>query len=314
MRLNKLPSLIVFFFLVLSIFMSGCVDGQDADSSASDKMIIAVSIVPQAEFVEKIVGDTVDVVVMIPPGASPATYEPSPGQLRSLSKADLYVKVGSGLGFETVWMDDLISVNPDMLVVDSSKGIGLRSMSAHSHEDEQEGDIHGDEHDAEEEHTGMDPHIWVSPVNTKTMVMNIYDGIAQIDPDNEELYAKNRDAYLGELDLADEIARDVLKGREGSSFMVYHPSWGYFADEYGLEQIPVEIDGKEPSVQDMQRLIDTAKEKNITVIFVQSGFSTSSASAIAAEIGGEVVEVDPLAKDYIDNISKVTQAFEKGLA
>jgi zinc transport system substrate-binding protein len=95
--------------------------------------------------------------------------------------------------------------------------------------------------------------------------------------------------------------------------MVYHPSWGYFAKEYGLSQIAVEIEGKDPSVQDMQRLIDTAKEKNIKIIFVQSGFSTSSAKTIASEIGGEVVEVDPLAKDYIANLSKVTQAFEKGL-
>ncbi|WP_406659894.1 zinc ABC transporter substrate-binding protein [Methanolobus sp. ZRKC3] len=307
--INKLTLLILSFFLLSAVLVSGCVDTQENDS-LSGKMVVAVSIVPQAEFVEKIAGDLVSTVVMIPPGASPATHEPTPGQLRELSKADLYVKVGSGVGFETAWMDDLVSVNPDMLIIDSSAGIELRSMVTHGHEEENaEG-----EYGHEDEQEGMDPHIWTSPQKAKIMVMNIHAGLVQTDPENEELYTMNRDAYIAELDQVDEKIRSALVGREGSSFMVYHPSWGYFADEYGLEQIPVEIEGKEPSVQDLQRLIDTANEKKIKVIFVQSGFSTSSARAIAAEIGGEVVEVDPLTKDYIDNLSKVSEAFEKGLA
>jgi zinc transport system substrate-binding protein len=277
---------------------------------------------------------------MVPQGADPHTYEITSGQLRDLSKAQMYVKVGSGLDFENVWMDRLIAQNSGMLIVDSSSGIKLRTMEAHSHGDE---DHDHDEHDAEdhdheeheaedhdhEEHEAdednhthshthaagaKDPHIWTSPQEAKIMVNNIYAGLVQVDPDNKDLYMQNRDAYLAELDAADAMIKETLAGKEGRSFIVYHPSWGYFADAYGLNEVSVEIEGKEPSAKDMQRLIDTAKEKNITVIFVQPGFSATSAKAIASEINAEVVAVDPLAKDYIDNLAKVSEAFAKGLA
>ena len=330
--------LAVFLSLGL-VITSGCVDRQEA-SASEDKPVVAVSILPQAEFVEKIAGDQVRVLVMVPQGADPHTYEITSGQLRDLSKAQMYVKVGSGLDFENVWMDRLIAQNSGMLIVDSSSGIKLRTMGDHSHVDE---DHDHDEHDAEdhdheeheaedhdhEEHEAdednhthshthaagaKDPHIWTSPQEAKIMVNNIYAGLVQIDPDNKDLYMQNRDAYLAELDAVDAIIRETLAGKEGSSFIVYHPSWGYFADEYGLVEVSVEMEGKEPSAKDMQRLIDTAKEKNISVIFVQPGFSATSAKAIASEINAEVVAIDPLAKDYIDNLAKVSEAFAKGLA
>ncbi|MDP2215820.1 MAG: zinc ABC transporter substrate-binding protein [Methanolobus sp.] len=335
--MNKLIMLLVVFLSLGLVITSGCVDSQEV-SASSDKPVVAVSILPQAEFVEKVAGDQVRVLVMVPQGADPHTYEITPGQLRDLSKAQMYVKVGSGLDFENVWMDRLIAQNSGMLIVDSSSGIKLRTMEAHSHGDE---DHDHDEHDAEahdheehdheehdhEEHDednhthshthaagAKDPHIWTSPLEAKIMVNNIYAGLVQIDPDNKDLYMQNRDAYLAELDGADAMIRETLSGKEGSSFIVYHPSWGYFADEYGLVEVSVEIEGKEPSAKDMQRLIDTAKEKNITVIFVQPGFSATSAKSIASEINAEVVAIDPLAKDYIDNLAKVSEAFAKGLA
>ncbi|MCQ6962712.1 metal ABC transporter solute-binding protein, Zn/Mn family [Methanolobus chelungpuianus] len=299
------------FVLLLSlglVLTSGCTDGPEASASL-DKPIVAVSILPQAEFVEKIAGDNVKVLVMVPAGADPHTYEITSGQLRDLSKARMYVKVGSGLDFEKVWMDRLIAQNPDMLIVDSSSGITLRTMEAHDEGSDEE-------YEAGEYNESLtkDPHIWTSPQQAKVMVNNTYAGLVEIDPDNQELYMQNRDAYLAELDAADATIRETLAGKEGSSFIVYHPSWGYFADTYGLDEISVEIEGKEPSAKDMQRLVDAAKEKNVKVIFVQPGFSTTSTKAIAAEINAEVVAVDPLAKDYIDNLAKVTAAFEKGLA
>ncbi len=352
--MNKLIMLLVVFLSLGLVITSGCLDRQEA-SASTDKPVVAVSILPQAEFVEKIAGDQVRVLVMVPQGADPHTYEITPGQLRDLSKAQMYVKVGSGLDFENVWMDRLIAQNSGMLIVDSSSGIKLRTMGAHSHDDENhdhdEHDVEEhdheehdhEEHDAEEhdheEHDGeehdhdeheadednhthshthaagaKDPHIWTSPKEAKIMVNNIYAGLVQIDPDNKDLYMQNRDAYLAELDAADIMIRETLAGKEGSSFIVYHPSWGYFADEYGLVEVSVEVEGKEPSAKDMQRLIDTAKEKNISVIFVQPGFSSTSAKAIASEINAEVVAIDPLAKDYIDNLAKVSEAFAKGLA
>ena len=159
----------------------------------------------------------------------------------------------------------------------------------------------------------MDPHIWTSPVNAKVMVENIYQGLVETDPENEAYYAENRDAYLEELDALDARIREKLEGKEGRSFMVFHPSWGYFAAEYGLIMIPIEIEGKEPSVQDLARLISEAKEKGVKVIFVQAQFSTRSSEAIAEEIGGEVVVVDPLAKDYVSNMDEVSDIFARNL-
>jgi zinc transport system substrate-binding protein len=223
--------------------------------------------------------------------------------------------VGSGITVEDTMIDKLADLNSDMLIVDCSEGITLTEMAAHSHDEEEDHDLENEteeEHDHEEE--SLDPHIWTSPDNVEIMVENIYQGLVEVDPANQETYLANKNAYLEELHELDEQIQSTLEGKEGSSFMVYHPAWGYFARHYGITQVAVEIEGKEPSVQDMQSVIDLANEEGIKVIFVQSGFSTVSAEAIASEIDGEVVEVDPLAKDYIDNLAKVAEAFEKGLA
>lgn len=319
-------TVLMMLISVCIILTSGCTDTSNDDSgvsptvntSDSGKMIIAVSILPQAEFVEKIVGDNADVIVMVPPGASPHSYEPTPSQLTNLSNAKMYAMVGSGITIEDNLMSKIQDLNPEMLVIDCSEGVTLREMEtaeieAEEHEEAEEHDGENEtDHDHEE--GSMDPHIWTSPANAKIMVENIYEGLVEVDPQNQETYLENKNAYIAELDAVDEQIKTTLSGKDGSSFMVYHPAWGYFADHYGLVQVPVEIEGKEPSAEDMQNVIDEANEKGIKVIFVQSGFSTSSAETIASEIGGEVVEIDPLAKDYIDNLSKVAEAFEKGLA
>ncbi|SFM41369.1 metal ABC transporter solute-binding protein, Zn/Mn family [Methanolobus profundi] len=311
--MNKNMMVLMLLLIAGIILTAGCVDESDPvdETSGTTGMVVAVSILPQAEFVEKITGDNIEVIVMVPPGSDPHSYEPTPGQLRDLSDAKMYAMVGSGITIEDVMIDKIADLNPDMMIIDCSEGITLREMEAHEHEEEE-----ADEHEGEEEHdeSGLDPHIWTSPDNVEIMVENIYEGLVELDPENASVYLENKDAYLAELDALDEQIRSTLSDNEGSSFMVYHPAWGYFADQYGLTEVPVEIEGKEPSVRDMQNVIDEANEKGIKVIFVQSGFSTVSAQAIANEIGGEVVEIDPLAKDYIDNLSKVAEAFEKGLA
>jgi len=298
---------LTLFTLLIAVFISGCIDQTEENTSYQDEsIVVAISILPQQEFVEKIAGDRVSIVVLIPPGASPATHEPTSGQLRDVADAKAYFTVGSGLPFENVWLEKIETVNEDMLIVDCSEGITIMEMHEEEHEAEEDGEEGG--HD----HGGVDPHIWTSPLNVKIMVENTYLGLIEIDPDNSELYLQNKEAYLKELDEADARIRGIL-GEEGGSFMTYHPSWSYFATEYGLDMITIEEEGKEPSPKDMQRLIDEAEEKNINVIFVQAQFSTRSAKAIASAIGGEVVTVDPLAKDYIHNLDTITEAFSQGI-
>ena len=316
----KIITILVILIVGLSIFVSGCTDagdsgddkntGQEAEMSETDEpILVAVSVVPQAEFVEKVGGDKVKTVVIIPPGADPHTYELSPKEVQKISKASMLVTVGVGMPFEEVWVDKFETTNSGTLIVNCSKGLELRELEEHDHEEE-EGD-HDDESD--EDHEELDPHIWTSPANAKIMVEDIYEGLVELDPENEAYYAQNKDAYLEELDALDERIREKLEGSEGSNFMVYHPSWGYFAADYGLNMISVEIEGKEPSAQDLAKLVDLAKEKNVKVIFVQSQFSTRSAEVLAQEIGGEVVAVDPIAKDYITNMDNVSDIFARNL-
>ncbi|MDP2846172.1 MAG: zinc ABC transporter substrate-binding protein, partial [Candidatus Methanoperedens sp.] len=155
------------------------------------------------------------------------------------------------------------------------------------------------------------PHIWLSPKNAKIMVENIYQGLVQIDPANQEYYARNKQKYLQELDELDNEITQALSGKKNRKIMVYHPAWAYFARDYGLEQIPIEKEGKEPTPQGIVSLIKQAKENNITVIFASPQFSTKSAEVVAKEIGGEVVLISSLEKNYLENMRKVTQAFAK---
>jgi len=247
---------------------------------------------------ENVGGEKVDITIMVPPGASPHTYEPTPSQMAALSKAKLYAKVGSGVEFELVWMEKLIAANKDMLVVDCSRGVQLQKMTG--------------EH--EREHRRMDPHIWLSPLNAKVMVQNICDGLIQVDPNNKDYYLRNMDAYIDKLDTLSNDIRNSLANIKTRAFIVFHPAWGYFAQEYNLEQIPIESGGKEPSAQDIANLIEEAKEHNIKVIFASPQFNPESAEVIAREINGRVVLIDPLAKDYIANmrliLSEMSQAME----
>ena len=336
MKLKIIPLLMVLI-VGLSIFVSGCTDSgglgnnestglkdestglKDEMSGADEPITVAVSVVPQAEFVEKVGGDKVKTVVIVPSGADPHTYEPSPKEVQEISKARMLVTVGVGMPFEEGWIDNFESMNSGTLIVNCSKGIELKNLEGHHHHEGEEEEEHDEELDSEHEnesdadHKELDPHIWTSPANAKIMVEDIYEGLLELDPENEAYYAQNRDAYLEELDALDERIREKLKGSEGSNFMVYHPSWGYFASEYGLNMISVEIEGKEPSAQDLTKLVDLAKEKNVKVIFVQANFSTQSAEVLAKEIGGEVVAVDPLAKDYIANMDNVSDIFARNL-
>jgi zinc transport system substrate-binding protein len=327
MKLKIIP-ILVLLIVGLSIFVSGCTDSdgardnenteQEAEMSGTDEpMIVAVSVAPQAEFVEKVGGDKVKTIVIIPSGADPHTYEPSPKEVQEISKASMMVTVGIGMPFEEIWIDRFETMNSNTLIVNSSRALDLRELEEHPHEGGEGEEYEGLEAEHEEEndegHEELDPHIWTSPANAKIMVEDIYDGLVELDPENEVYYAQNRDAYLEELDALDARIREKLEGREERNFMVYHPSWGYFAADYGLTMISVEIEGKEPSAQNLAKLVDLAKEKNVKVIFVQSQFSTRSAEVLAQEIGGEVVAVDPLAKDYITNMDNVSDIFARNL-
>jgi len=264
--------------MVLALALTPAAASCGSEKEETGKIGVVVTIPPLAHFVENVGGALVDVTVMVPPGASAHTYEPSPSQMVKLSKAEVYVKVGSGVEFELTWMDKIIDTNSNMLIVDSSNGVMLM---------------------------GNDPHIWLSPLNARIMVENICSGLIEVDLENEPYYIQNRDEYLRQLDELDEEIRESLDGVEHGVFMVFHPAWGYFARAYGLEQIAIEIEGKEPSARDIANVIDEALARDIKVVFASPQFNQQSARTIADEIGGVVVSIDPLAEDYVTNMRTV---------
>lgn len=271
----------ITLLLVLAIALSALASSCARSGEASDKIGVVVSILPLADFAENVGGGKVDVTVMVPPGASPHTYEPKPSQLVAVSKAEIFVKVGSGLDFELAWMDRMIEVNPNMLVVDSSQGIELMEK---------------------------DPHIWNSPANAKIMVENIYNGLIQVDPDNADFYTENMNDYLKELDILDGYTHYKLDRFTNRVFLIYHPSFAYFAREYGLTQLAVEHEGKEPTPKVMLDCIDKANQYNLQYVFVAPQDATQYCEAIAREIGGQIATMDPLPENYISNMGRITDS------
>ena len=268
-----------------------------------EKPRVVVTILPQAEFIENIAGDKVSITIMVPPGASPHTYEPRPSQIKEVAEAKMYAKVGSGIDFELAWMDKIIETNPNILIIDSSKGIQLIETDS------------GDEHEEHEAnvHKGTDPHVWLSPKNAIIMVENLYEGLVKIDPDNKEYYAKNKDDYIDSLKELDNTLMQTFSNLKTKKFMVYHDSWRYLAYDYGLEQIPIEKEGKEPTPEGIANLIDQARENNITIIFASPEFQIQTAKTIAQEIDGSVILISPLEKDYIENLKRMSDEISKSL-
>ena len=239
---------------------------------------MVVSILPLADFVEQAGGDKVNVTVMVPPGASPHSYEPKPSQLVAVSKARMFVEVGTDMEFELAWMDKLMKINKDMLVVNSSQGIRLM---------------------------GKDPHVWLSPSNAKKMVTNICDGLVSLDPQNQDYYITNKNKFLEQLDELDRNTRERLNGLTDRRFIVYHPAWGYLAREYDLEQIAVEEEGKETTADNIKEVVDKSKGMRHKIVFVSPQFSTKGAEVVAHEIGGCVELLDPLPEHYLADMRTV---------
>lgn len=304
MRRLRGKGIIVIILCVLSLVSGGC----SRKKSDTGRIIVAVSIPPQAEFVERIGGERVRALIMVPPGASPHTYEPTPSQLTELSEAALYIKVGSGIEFELSWFDKFASVNMEMLVVDASEGIDFGNGTAY-HAGESHRAVSGHRHTSR----GPDPHIWVSPRNAMIMVENTCRGLIAVDPEHREHYMTNRDAYIRELKALDESIERLFAEKSSRRFVVYHPSWSYLARDYGLEQIPIEDEGKEPTARRIGHLVEQAKENDISVIFAAPQLNTKSAEVIAREIGGSVVAIDPLARDYIENILSVAASLGEAM-
>lgn len=265
---------------------------------------VFVSILPQKYFVEKIGGDFVEVAVMVQPGASPATYEPKPKQMVALAKSDIYFAIG--VPFEKTWLPKIVATNSRMHLVHTQAGIEKMAMKAHHARQGESKHQYGETEPGSDHQTGKDPHVWLSPPLVMQQARNILNGLETLDPSRRAFYQANYKSFIVELvDLDLELKRLFETTADHAEFMVFHPSWGYFAHAYGLEQVPIEIEGKEPKPAELKYLIEHGKKIGIEVIFVQPQFSWQAAQTIAQATTAQIVVVDPLATDWAENLRQV---------
>ena len=297
---------LIFFTAVFTVLLFAGGDREDSssDSSGNNRIKIFVSILPQKYFASEIGGDRVDVGVMVPPGKSPATYEPTPRQMIALGEASGFFSIG--VAFENGFLSTVRDNLPSLKIVDTIANIERRAIEAHDHED----DDHDGYEEPEEEHheAEPDPHVWMDPLLAKVMGEEIRDGLIELDPHGADYYRANYTKFAGEMDALNQELSGILDEIKGQTLFVYHPAFGYFADRYGLEQEAIETGGKEPTAAQLEEVISKAVEEGVKVIFVQPEFPESSARAVAEAIGGAVVPVAPLKEEYADNLLEIARA------
>jgi zinc transport system substrate-binding protein len=293
---------IIILLVLMSVLIIACGSPAAVDTDETPGLTITVSVLPQRYFVRRIVGDRFDVDVMIPPGHNPATYAPTPRQMQALSRSRLYFRIGY-IPFEKAWLKTIAANNPRMKIVDTSVGVDL--IKGDSMEEEH--------HPHRHHHGGIDPHIWLSPRAVKIQVKHMLDALVKMDGKNREFFQTNYREFLRDIEKLDREIKVSLESCRGRKFMVFHPAWSYFAREYGLVQIPIEMEGKNPTPGELKKTIDLAKAEDIQVIFVQKQFDNHNARAVAEEIAGQVVFMDPLAEDWLANMQRIAQTLRHAL-
>ena len=318
-----------FFFVVLTalVLMTGAAP---AHAAQGGPLRVLVTVEPQAWLVEQVAGPLAQVTVMVPPGADPHTFEPRPSQMAEVARGDLYLSLG--LEFEAVWLPRFLAASPGLRVVAMDAGITKLPMPAHGHEhseaeehghDHPEGEAHGHDHDHPEgeahghdhgHEAGLpDPHVWLAPELMQAMAVATRDALTQADPANAQAYAAGCEAAVAKARAVHDDIAALFAGLTERRFMVFHPSWGYFAKEFGLVQMPVEGHGSEPGPRTMMQLVAEAREHGVRVVFVSPQFSQRSAGVVAQELGGALVEADPLARDWDANLRAVAQRMARAM-
>lgn len=277
-------SFILFFAILL---ITAC------SNQKSAKQVITVSVLPQKYFVEQIADTVFDVQTLIPIGAAPATYEPTPKQMINLSKSILYFRIGY-IGFEQAWISKIKANNPELNIIDCSEGTDLIYGKSHRHGDH----VHME---------GVDPHIWMSPKSVKIQASIILQKLIEIAPEQTDFFTSNYTKFITKIDSADNYITSATANIKNTKFIIFHPALTYFAKDYNLIQIPMEMNGKTPSPVYIKEIIDLAKQNDIHTVFIQNEFDTNNAKLIAKEINGKVIQIEPLKENWIANITEITK-------
>jgi len=285
-------------YLISAIILAMVFGGSGLAKESPDEIRVFVSILPQVYFVEKIAGEYAEVEPLVGPGQSPETYEPTIRQMTRLAESHVYFRIGSP--FEKRLLEKIEKAFEKLNIIDVREGIEL---------------IYPDYGiDIDSTTAEPDPHVWLDPRNAIIIAENIYRGLCELDRDHCSEFEKNLQALKADLQAVDKKLAEILKPLRGGKFYVFHPAFGYFAERYGLEQVSIEVAGKEPSARQLAEIIENAKKDGIRVIFAQRQFSKDNAEAVARAINGAVVQLDPLAPDYISNLENLARELAGGLS
>jgi zinc transport system substrate-binding protein len=283
---------LLIVLICFSLGFGGCSRGNRVahNEPAEGTILLAVSILPQAWFVSRIGGENVRTLVLAGPGQNPHSYEPTPRQINDLAKAQAWIL--SGAEFEITLHPKIESLFPALPIIDGTEGVTFRKLEEH-----------GDDHD-------IDRHTWLGRKPAKILAAHIRDTLCAIDPEGAGQYAENYQILEGEIETEFAALRRELAPLWGRNVFVYHPSFGYFLDEFGLRQQAVETGGKSPGPRDLNRLIALAKQEKPAAIFIQSQFPVNAAKTVADAAGAELVSLDPLAPDWLANIRIMGEALK----
>lgn len=292
--------LVILSLIFLLTLFSGCTDTRaGVYGNKDDVLIVACTIPPQEEFIKAIGGDKVRVLVMVPPGASPHTFEPLPSQITGLENADVYISLGSGLEFENRWLSRIREMYPAVRIVNTSENISFLNG---------EEQVHGEgetKEELQEAGYGKDPHVWLSIKNAAKIVNTTCEALSSVKPMQRDTFEKNRDDYLVKLSKLDNRINNALAPLPSRKVLVYHPAFGYFCNDYNLTQISVEEGGHEPSAKGLAALVDEARAEKIKIVFSEPEFSTRGAEKLAQEINGTMVLISPLSAEYLKNMELI---------
>lgn len=291
--LSKINTVLIAGLLSIT-FLLACTNQSHQQLS---KKTIAVSILPQKYFIDKLAGEHYNTIVMLPQGANHETFEPTAVQLTELSRASAYFYLGH-LAFEQSLLQGLRESNTQIQFVDCSKNVNLLEGTCD----------HG--HDADHIH-GVDPHTWISPTTVKEMVKVMVATLSEIDPSFSDSLKINSEKLYKQIDSLDSVLRETVKNSDTKGVMLFHPILSYMARDYGFEQFAIENEGKEPSPQELKSVIEKAKKANIKVVFVQMEFDTQRAKIVADEVGATVVMLDPLGYRWDQNIASIINHLAK---
>ena len=298
-----------FLALVGLLLLSAC----GGKRQRAERMI-SVTIEPQRYFAERIAGEHFAIHCVVPAGQSPETYDPTPQQMVQIGQSEAYLRIGS-IGFELAWMKAISENNPNLQIFDLSQGMPLLQGEEEAEEEHEHDHAHEAAAEAEHHHHhhgGVDPHIWSSIQGARIVAQNTLTALQTLDPTNAETYNANYQQVVALIDSMEAIINTLLKPLAHRSFIIYHPALTYLAAEYELEQLCIEMEGKEPSPAQLKTLVETAQAHHTKVVFVQQEFDQKNAELIAKETGCQLTPINPLAYDWSREMIRIAKALADG--